>query len=130
MATCDARDVAQATITALRRGRTGERYILGGHNTRYLELWRIFADVTGKKVRPFFTMQFPMGLIGGAWGDFCTLVTGKEGEINSAAVRMSAQLHYYCSAKAEKELDFRPRSVEESTRDAWEWFNELGYVKK
>src|SRR2546429_293041 len=29
----DVRDVAQAHVTALERGRSGERYILGGHNT-------------------------------------------------------------------------------------------------
>lgn len=130
VAVADARDVAAGTIAALQRGRKGERYILGGHNTTYLKLWQIFAEVTGKRVRPFFRMYWPMGFAGAAWGDFCTLVTRKEGDVNSAAIRMSAQLHFYSSAKAEKELGFLSRSVEEATRDAWQWFNEHGYVKK
>jgi dihydroflavonol-4-reductase len=128
MTVCDARDVSSAAIRALRCGRTGERYILGGTNLPYLKLWQIFANVTGKRIRPFFRMTRLMGLIGGSWGDLQTKITGREGNVNSAAIRMSKQLHYYSSAKAEAELGFHSRSVEESARDAWEWFQQHGYV--
>jgi dihydroflavonol-4-reductase len=130
VAVCDPRDVAAATIAAITRGRTGERYILGGNNTSYYRLWRTFSKVAGKRIRPFFLMPGVMGLAGGAFGDALAKVTGREGNVNSAAIRMAKQLHYYSSAKAEAELGFRARDVEESTRDAWEWFLEHGYVKR
>lgn len=126
-AVCDVRDVAACILTAVERGRAGERYILGGHNTSYLDLWRIMADVT-RTSRPWFRMNGLMGLIGCTWGDLKTKITGHEGNVNSAIIRMSSQLHYYSSAKAETELGFCSRGVEECVRDAWEWFKEYGYV--
>lgn len=126
-AVCDVRDVAAAILTAVKCGRAGERYILGGHNISYLDLWQMMADVTHTS-RPFFRMNKLMGFAGCCWGDLMTRITGREGRVNSALIRMSAQLHYYSSAKAEAELGFHSRCFEESVRDAWEWFKEYGYV--
>jgi dihydroflavonol-4-reductase len=127
VAVCDVRDVAGGILAALEKGRSGERYILGGHNLTYLALWQIFADIT-KTSRPFFRMTRGMGWIGGAWGDAWTRITGKEGNVNSAATRMSGQLHFYSSAKAEEELGYTYGSVEQAVRDAWEWFQQHGYI--
>ncbi|MEQ8789232.1 MAG: NAD-dependent epimerase/dehydratase family protein [Pirellulaceae bacterium] len=127
VAVCDVRDVAAGILSALEKGRSGQRYILGGHNLRYLDLWQIFADITNTS-RPFFRMTNGMGWIGGAWGDMWTRLTGKEGNVNSAATRMSGQLHYYSSAKAESELGYTYGSVEQAARDAWEWFQKHGYI--
>jgi dihydroflavonol-4-reductase len=48
----DVQDVAQGIITALDRGRVGERYILGGHNLTWRELYERTACHVG--ARPSF----------------------------------------------------------------------------
>ena len=35
---------------------------------------------------------------------------------------------YFTSAKAERELGYRPRPAEEGIRDAIDWFREAGYL--
>ena len=44
----DVRDVAQGILSAMSRGQTGRRYILGGQALSYLDAWRIFARVSGR----------------------------------------------------------------------------------
>jgi dihydroflavonol-4-reductase len=40
----DVTDVAEATVRALRSGRPGERYLLGGHNVSWEQLYQAIAD--------------------------------------------------------------------------------------
>jgi dihydroflavonol-4-reductase len=42
----DVRDVASGVVAALRRGRSGERYVLGGWNLTFREVFRTVASVT------------------------------------------------------------------------------------
>ena len=45
----DVRDVAEGIISAASHGRTGERYILGGQNMSYLELWQLMAKIIERR---------------------------------------------------------------------------------
>jgi dihydroflavonol-4-reductase len=47
---CDVEDVARTCLVALERGRAGQRYILGGHNLSWAELYGGLARALG--VRP------------------------------------------------------------------------------
>ena len=61
-----------------------------------------------------------------------TLVTGKirkrEPRVTIDAVRMGRKKMFVTSAKAERELGWKPRPVDESLRRAVEWFRANGYV--
>ena len=57
------------------------------------------------------------------------LLTGKEPVVNSAAIRVARLPKNYSSRRAEQELGYTRRPVEESARDAWEWFREYGYAR-
>lgn len=124
---CDVRDVAAGVLAAAERGQPGRRYILGGHSLTYMEAWKVFARITG--VRPPVIQVGPVVLaIGGVLGDWKTRWTGREGDVNSASVAMSRLPKYYTSARAEEELGYRIRSLEEMTQAAWDWFRDNGYV--
>jgi dihydroflavonol-4-reductase len=69
-----------------------------------------------------------MRVLGGRGGDLIAKITGREPDVNSAAVAMSSQYHYYRSDRAEKELGYRIRPARETVVDAWQWFREHGYV--
>ena len=45
-------DVAAGHLAALRRGRIGERYILGGENLMLRELLADIAGIVGRRTRP------------------------------------------------------------------------------
>jgi dihydroflavonol-4-reductase len=126
---CDVRDVSAGTIAAASAGRTGQKYILGGHNLSYFALWKKMAQVAGKR-GPWFPAGPMQRWIGGWWGDLCHRLTGKEPDLNSAGVWMSSQHHRFRSDRAIKELGYSIRPLDETVQDAWNWFVEYGYVKR
>ncbi|HUE70582.1 MAG TPA: NAD-dependent epimerase/dehydratase family protein [Pirellulaceae bacterium] len=107
----------------------GRRYILAGHNITYLDSWKLMARLTGARP-PLFPAGPINRWIGGWWGDSRFRRTGIEPELNSAAIGMSCQQHCFSSARAEQELGYKIRPLEESIEGAWQWFREHGYVKK
>lgn len=124
---CDVRDVAQGILAALERGRTGENYILAGYNMSYLDIWRLFAQTGGKRP-PFMRMGPMQRIIGGRGGDLIGLIRGREPDVNSAAIAMSSLFHYYDSSRAQSELGYSNRPLDETIHDAWQWFQERGYM--
>ena len=124
----DVRDVADGIINAINRGKRGQRYILGGENMTYLQLWRMMAKTVGKK-GPLTSMGWPAARTIGFFGDVFTRLWGKEGQVNSAALQMGQIYHYYDSRKAIDELGYKISDVASALQDAWAWFKEYGYVK-
>ncbi len=71
----------------------------------------------------------PLARMGAGYvGDLVARLTGREPDVNSAATAMSAQRRHVSSARAQAELDYRPRPLREAAAAAWEWFRENGYV--
>ena len=65
----------------------------------------------------------------GRGGDLAGKMLGREGNVNSAMIRMGSQSHFYSSKKAEQKWGYQVRPVDESIRDAWQWFQDHGYAK-
>lgn len=125
----DARDVANAILAAAKSPQLHGKFILAGHNLTYMETWKKFASQAGKR-GPRFRAGPINRWIGALAGDVWGRVTGREPNLNTAGMLMSCQQHCFSSAKAERELGYNIRPVEESIGDAWNWFVEHGYVKK
>lgn len=123
----DVRDVAEGVLSAVKHGRTGERYILGGDNMSYLDLWTRMATITGRRPPKRVLPDWLAGLAGKS-GDLFGRILKNEPQVNSAATAMGQLFHYYSSAKAERELGYKIGSVESALADAWEWFKSYGYV--
>jgi dihydroflavonol-4-reductase len=124
---CDVRDVAGATVGAVERGQSGRRYILAGHNLTYRDFWQRIAALVRKR-----GPRLPMGpvfrAIAGPVCDLRTAVTGRETAANSAALAMGRQSHCFSSARAERELGYSIRPLDQTLADAWQWFGEHGYL--
>lgn len=125
--TCDVRDVAQACINAIEQGRVGENYILGGENLSYFDLWTRMATLTGRRP-PWRKMGAYLAGIIGYLGDTWATMEGKEGEVNSAGIKITRQFHYYSSDKAKAELGYQNRPLDLTLEDAWQWFRKNGYL--
>lgn len=123
----DVRDVVAGIESAATRGQTGRRYILGGHPLTYLEAWRTFAEVTGR--RPPLGNAPPLAVRTAGWfGDLAAAVLRREPPVNSAAASMSMLRHNFSCQRAVTELGYRFRPFLETVADAWIWFCEHGYA--
>ena len=127
MSICDVRDVVAAILTASQNAPPGRRYILAGHNVKFTKAWRLFSK-QGNTTGPLSPFGPAVARVVGAMGDLRTRLTGVEGEINSAMLRMACMNHFYSSDRAIAELDYKVRPMEDSIRDAWHWFRENDYV--
>jgi len=122
----DGRDVAAGIRAAIERGLSGRRYILGGHPRSYREAWTIFAQVTGRRP-PLGTAPGALVRAAGWCGDVAGMLRRGEATLNSAAARMALVAQTFSSDRAQRELGYAVRPLEETVRDAWRWFVTRGY---
>lgn len=124
----DVRDVARGMILAWQKGRSGERYILGGDNLRYGEVFRRIAEVAG--VPPLtWRVPYPIALAVGFFGDVQYRVTGKEPLITTNSIRWAyCSTFQFSSAKAERELGYTHGPLEPAIADALAWFRARGML--
>jgi dihydroflavonol-4-reductase len=121
-------DVARGHIAALKRGRIGERYILGGED---MTLGQMLTEIARIAKRRAPTLKLPRGLIYPiAYGaEALARVTRHEPFVTVDGLRMAKYKMYFSSAKAERELAYRARPAADALRDAYLWFLDAGYVQ-
>lgn len=96
-------DVVAGHIAAMQRGRTGERYILGGENVSYQELFDLFAEVTGKKLT-LFKMPISVMMTFAQMQMLKTKLTGKPPLITPNFVKKYLYDWRVSTEKSQKEL--------------------------
>lgn len=118
----DVRDVATSMVAAAERGRRGERYILGGTNLSYVEVFGLIAQVAGVRP-PRFTLPRGLAMAAGLLGDLHEALSDGEPFLNRSTVAWGYEPGFrFDSAKARAELGHRARPVEEGVRAALDWF--------
>jgi dihydroflavonol-4-reductase len=121
-------DVARAHVTALTRGRTGERYILGGENLLLDDVWQLLAELTGK---PMPKHRLPHALLMGVgYVDElrCRMNKGAQLAVPLEGVRMSRERMFADSSKAAQELAFHPGPVRDALQRALQWYRDNRYL--
>ena len=120
-------DVARGHLLALSRGRTGERYILGGENRTLQELLAAVAARVNRKapaIRLPRAPLVPLALI----AEGIAHLTGREPFVTRDALKMSANRMFFSSAKAEQELGYAPLPYAFALEAAIDWFSRAGYL--
>ncbi len=124
----DVRECARGHVMALEKGRSGERYILGGENLTLKQILDTLGKITGlpsPKVKLPYAFAFAAGVFG-------EMITGRmlHGEPRATVdtVRMGKKMMFASSYKAERELGWKIVPVEGALRRAVKWFRENGYV--
>src|SRR5438309_2224766 len=124
----DATECAQGHIAALEKGRSGERYILGGENLTLKQILDKLAAITGLP-SPRVRVPYIMALATGVVDEIVTgRIRGREPRATIDAVRMGRKKMFVSSAKAERELGWRCVPVDEALMRAVEWFMQNHYV--
>lgn len=121
-------DVAEGHLAALHQGRIGESYILGGENVMFSQLLADISAIVGRAPpRWHFPRQALMPLAYAAEG--MAQLTGREPFVTRDGLRMAKYRMFFSSAKAERELGYRPRPYREGLTHAIDWFRKAGYLK-
>jgi dihydroflavonol-4-reductase len=124
----DVKECALGHIAALEKGKSGERYILGGENLTLKQILDKLGEITGlpsPKIKLPYIFAFAAGVVDEA-------ITGgilrREPRATVDAVRMGKKKMFASSGKAERELGWKIVPVDAALRRAVEWFRGNGYV--
>ena len=120
-------DVAAGHLLAFERGKTGERYILGGEDMTLRTILEQIARLVGRKpprIRLPYAAVLPIAYAAEAFAK----VSGRSGRVTVEGVRMSRKRMFFSSAKAAAQLGYRWRPPLEAFEDALRWFRERGLL--
>jgi dihydroflavonol-4-reductase len=114
----DVTDVAAGHLLAAKRGKAGERYVLGGQNLRWSEVIERIAKLSGRH-HPLLVL--PPEIAGLAR----LLSSVRAPGLPLEGIKLMAPDWRYSSAKAKRELSYRPRSAAETIARTVDWCLEL-----
>src|SRR2546427_7913777 len=124
----DVAECARGHVAALEKGRSGERYILGGENLTLKEILDKLAEITGLR-SPKVRVPYVVALVTGVVDEVVTgRILRREPRATIDAVRMGRKKMFVSSAKAERELGWKTVPVDGALRRAVEWFQDNGYA--
>jgi len=124
----DASVCAQGHIAAMEKGRSGERYILGGENLTLKQILDKLAAITGLP-SPNVRVPYVLALATGVVDEIFTgRIRGREPRATIDAVRMGRKKMFVTSAKAERELGWKIVLVDDALRRAADWFKKNNYA--
>jgi dihydroflavonol-4-reductase len=122
----DVRDIAQGMILAAERGRTGERYILGGDNMSMRELSVAFEQLTGRRLARIWIAP-QLALLAGVVDEWiASHVTGNMPAATIEGVRLALRSRPLDIGKARRELGYVPRPATEALAGAVAWLADRG----
>jgi nucleoside-diphosphate-sugar epimerase len=117
-------DVVTGHLLAMKKGKSGERYVLGGENITYNNLFSKIVELTGKK---YFMIHIPLALIIMVSGImlFIARVTGRPPLIVPGVVRKLKLSTQVSSAKAERELGYTHVDFSAGAQVTLNWLKNL-----
>lgn len=124
---CHPRAVAQAQVTAVKRGRIGSNYLLGGANATYLDLLRMIGTLMKRRTLP---RAMPSNVLRSmaAVDEGLSAVLRLRPTITRETVEMLAA-HTYCnSTRAIKELGYEPVELSVMLQECYDWMRAEGQI--
>lgn len=119
-------DVCNGIVNAIGQGRTGECYLLAGHNLSYGEFFRLVNRLADQ---PKIMIRIPAFILkaGGIIGSIRQRITGRSGRLNYANAYMLCLDNYYSSRKAQRELSFPVTPITVAVSQTLDWFKKNYY---
>jgi dihydroflavonol-4-reductase len=124
----DVAECARGHVAALEKGKSGERYILGGENLTLKQILDKLAAITGLP-SPSIKVPYVVALATGVVDQvFTGYIRNREPRATIDAVRMGRKKMFVSSGKAERDLGWKTVPVDGALRRAVEWFQANGYA--
>jgi dihydroflavonol-4-reductase len=124
----DVRACARGHVAALEKGKSGERYILGGENLtlkQILDKLGAIAGLPSPKVKLPYFVAYAAGAVDETVSG---RLLGREPRATVETVRMGKKKMWASSDKAERELGWKTMPADAALRRAVEWFRANGYA--
>lgn len=124
----DVRECARGHVAALEKGKTGERYILGGQDLTLKQILDKLSYITGLP-SPTIKLPYIFAFAAGVVDEAVTgMLLGREPRATVDTVRMGKKKMFASSAKAERELGWKILPVDNALERAVNWFRANGYA--
>ncbi len=125
----DVRDVVQGLMAAADQGRAGENYLVTGHFFTVPELARVAEGITG--VRPP-RLKAPVWLcrVGVPFAAAYGWARKQEPLYTHESLAVLETRGRFSWDKAQRELGYSARSMEDTVRDTYAWFDAAGMLKR
>lgn len=124
----DARDLAEVTINAITKGKTGENYLLAGHDLDIPAMAGWIHEFGGKKP-PAFSVSLGLAKFGLPFLNLYSKLTKTPPLYTEESLEILKNYNGNISnKKARKELGFTPRPIKETIKDSIEWYKTHGMI--
>ncbi len=115
-------DVAAGHMLAMEKGKAGERYVLGGENLSYRQLFSYIREVSGIN-RKLWKVPYPVMLGTAGLMKLFSRLTGRPPMIVPGLIRKYNHNWIVSSGKAVRELGYEPLDVKSGIRRTVDWLN-------
>jgi len=125
----DVDDVVQGHIAAMEKGEIGEKYILGGENVTFRQMFELLSDITGLSPPGGNLSKGLMELAGRLMEIKVRFFGGDDPKVTFRLARDYAFGYAWVSSeKAEKAFGYSHRPARETLARSVRWYLENGYV--
>jgi len=121
----DIDDTAKGHVLAMRKGRPGEKYVLGNTNLSVKQYFDLIAELGGGK-SPSIRIPRSVAVSSGYLYELLAMVTRRPPVTTAAWVRVGSEYSFWDSSKAVEELGMPQTPVRESIQGAIDWFKASG----
>ncbi|MGL5097697.1 MAG: NAD-dependent epimerase/dehydratase family protein, partial [Planctomycetia bacterium] len=129
MGVTDVRDVARGLLLAMERGKTGRRYILGGHNVLLPEYHALLSRLSGVAA-PRLRLPPAAASVLARVGAAGYRAFGIEPFVGPGDVRMARNYWLYDYRRAREELGLTCRPLDVTLSETLQWLYEAGYARR
>lgn len=117
----DVRDVAKAIVSAIQKGQSSERYLIGGRQYPISQILQTISEITRKPAPSKSISQNKIILVARIM-QIISKITGKPPELKVNIVKRLLRNFWYDSSKAEKEFGIQFRPLKDTLTDTVQWF--------
>ncbi len=118
----DARDVATGMILAMKKGKTGIRYLLGAENLHLFDWLNMLSKESGQSLPQYqipYPLAFAVAWFSELWSDH---ISGKMPMATTTGVRLTRRDMFFDSSTSLQLLGLHPRPISVSAHDAVTWY--------
>jgi len=121
-------DVVTGHLLAMENGVNGERYILGGENISYNQLFHLVREISGVRKRLF---KIPLWIMLTAAGGmlFISKLSGRAPLIVPELVRKFNHNWNVSSGKAVEQLNYKPLTAREGIERTIHWIKQINQIQ-
>jgi len=123
----DIRDVAEGMITACEHAEAGSKYILSGNWVSLVNIGQLVATIVGIEP-PSVILPMWIAKSSAPLAAFLDLIRGKRPLFTPIAIKELESNPNISYAKANRELGYEPRPLEQTLSDTVDWFQRNGFL--